>query len=71
MVNKLIIQKEIMELKLKEKEARQREELITQLKTQMDVIMHFRSKFSTIPHEVQLLLNEAQKIMKVLGIGSI
>ena len=40
------------------------------LKTQMDTIMEFRNKFSTIPHEVQMLINEAHKIMKVLGIAS-
>jgi hypothetical protein len=50
MINRMIVEREIMELKKKEEEAKKREELIKQLKTQMDIIMQFRNKFSTIPH---------------------
>lgn len=34
----------------------------------MDIIMEFRNKFSTIPHEVQMLIDEANKIMQLLQI---
>jgi uncharacterized coiled-coil DUF342 family protein len=70
MINRMIVEREIMELKKKEEEAKKREELIKQLKTQMDIIMQFRNKFSTIPHEVQMLIDEAHQIMKKLGISS-
>lgn len=45
--------------------------MMKQLKSQMDIIMNFRNKFSIIPADVQIMIDEAQKIMKVLGISGI
>jgi hypothetical protein len=42
-----------------------------QLKMQMDVIMHFKKQSSMIPNEIQMLIIEAEKIMKILGIESV
>lgn len=63
MINRRIVETEIRELKRIDEEAKQREELLKKLRSQMDIIMEFRNKFNTIPHEVQIMIDEAHKIM--------
>ncbi len=41
-----------------------------QLRLQVDIITHFRNQSSTIPPSIESLINEAYKIMQVLGIES-